>query len=88
MIYVVVKTIDRTIGKVSITPSSRMTENAPQRGSLDYARCSIKLTSRSQVGSDASLEVAMVDVRRVVIVFIALGVSMHALPSELAADAV
>ena len=52
MMRVVVKAIDRTIGKVHITPPGGAADSIPQRGSLDCVRCSIRLMSRSRVSLD------------------------------------
>lgn len=75
----VVKTIDRTIGKVHVTPPGGATDSIPQRGSLDCVRCSIRLMSRSQVSLSVLRKGVIIDVGHAVIVFVALGVSAHPL---------
>ena len=76
MIHIVVKAIDRGIGKVYVTPSSGTAYSVLQRGFPDCVRCSIRLMSKSQVGLGAkSPKAIIVDIRCIVIVFVALGVS-------------
>jgi hypothetical protein len=83
-ISAVVKAIDRTIGKVRVTSSGRAADSTPQRGSLDCARYSIRLMSRSQVSLDVLRKAVVIDVWCVVIVFVALGVSAHPPPGIVA----
>ena len=77
MIRVVVKAIDRTIGKVHVTPPGRVADCTSQRGSLDCVRCLIRLMSKSQVGLNIHRYAVVIDAGRAVIVFVALGVSAH-----------
>jgi len=79
MVCSVVKAIDRTIGKVHVTPPGGAANSTPQRGSLDCVRCSTRLMSRSQVSLGVLWNGVIIDVGHVVIVFVALGVSSHPL---------
>ena len=82
MIHAVVKSIDRTIGRTNVALSGAIADDALQRGFLDYARCSIRLTIRSQVSLNEPRRVA-IDTWCAVIVFIALGVSGHTFLPEI-----
>lgn len=83
-IRAVVKAIDRTIGKVHVTPPGGVADNTPsQRGSLDCARCSTRLMSRSRVSLNVFRRAVVIDVGRAVIVFVALGVSASSFPWNL-----
>jgi len=73
----VVKAIDRTIGKVHVTLPGGAADSTSQRGSPDCVRCSIRLMSKSQVSLNVYREAVVIDAGRVVIVFVALGVSAY-----------
>ena len=75
MIQIVVKAIDRTIGKVYVTPSSEAADSIFQRGFPDYARYSIRLMNKFQVSLGVKYRKAIIaDIWCTVIVFVALGV--------------
>ena len=76
MLCTVVKSIDRAIGRVNVPPSSAVVDSTLQKKFLGYARCSIRLTMRSQVSLNGPRRV-LIDGRSIVIVFVALGVSIH-----------
>jgi len=62
---------------MNVVSCSVMADDTPQRGSLGCARCSTRLMSRSQVCFNMPRRVVIIDVQFAVIVFIALGVSVH-----------